>query len=208
MSALIECPQCHLQFNANQDVLFCPNCGADLHPAVKEGEIQTQQIKITPKAVYAPLWQRFFAYIIDFIIAAVIFYIIDKYITKIDYKAIIESRFPTMSSTRVLIITYLARSMVLSIYFLLYLLFINLITKGQTIGKYCVKIRVVDASSHNPKLKFGWIILQDLIKSQLLILLLDLLFKSFKAGDEKIYRLTQKWAKVHILRINSKNKSK
>ena len=131
-------------------------------------------------------------------------YLIDQRLLHLDFSTIIANRDPSLTKIRLAAYASGLEVIIFSLYQMVYFIIFGWISKGQSLGKYCLRIRSVNANTKQPKFSFGWILLQNFVKAIFLFLFFDLILEVFNAGDEKIYRITQKWANIRIIKLPKK----
>jgi uncharacterized RDD family membrane protein YckC len=211
MSEKYVCPVCKIEFNADVNVDFCPKCGANFR---NPNDVETKLIAYShahnTDLIYTSFWKRFGAYLLDIAIVITLYSLINRFVLPLSLNL---GRFslPIRIGRRISITqltNLLNRIIIISFFEIFYFVILGIFTKNQSLGKYILGIRAVDQESHEKKMKFSWILLQNIIKGILVLLVIDFILEGFRPGETKIYRYTQKAANYYVVSVRKGNNNK
>ncbi len=135
--------------------------------------------KILMKAKAAPLWKRFFAYLIDFFLVNIIVSLpFSKYLTNFSNK--LDIILGTNDKG------LLAISFVVILSVLFYFVYLEF-SLNQTVGKMLLNIYVVSVDGN--KLKLSQAFVRNLIKPFPIVLLVDVLYMFFKRSNQRLFEV-------------------
>lgn len=147
---------------------------------------KVKSVKLVNQYVSAPLWRRFFAYIIDLVVVNIIVTIPFR-----GYLSKFSNNLNLLFGSNDRGLTYITVLIVLTLIFYFAVLEYKI---RQTLGKIIMNIYVISLS--NKEISFSQILLRNLTKPFPIVLLVDVSYMFFKGGNQRLFDVFSRTAVV------------